>query len=380
MRSSHWIKTTDKSQQIRIVRSWAEFDLLRNQWQSLLEQSDANNIFLTWQWIDCWRRCQDTNIDLLMVVVEQSGKLLAVAPFYIAHYKLCGLIKYRALKCVADTETGAEYANFIVKSDNSEQFKKLLWQILLRPEVKKLWDIVSLHNISAWTAGGQNLLQSLAQVNQLKYHQRTIDFSQSPLPKYAKDVLPELSKSLRTNIHQTTRRLDRLGEWKIAMVTSDTELTRYLETLFTLHNMRWRHAGQQGSFERRPKLVDFYRKFVPLALAKGWLRLWYLELNGEIQAIQLGYVYKQKFLAIQEGYNPQALAGLGQVLRHRCFEQCSDEQLDHYDFLGICTAHKRRWLAEKRSGCKLIIWHNQAKNLPFKFAPIWPSGRYLNSI
>lgn len=374
------ISRLDKSITIRVIRSWREFEDLRGQWDQILEQSDANNIFLTWQWVDCWRKSQTTEINPLIVVLEEFGEMLAIAPFYLQEYKLCNLVKYKTLRFVADHATGSEYSNFIVKHCDSLNLKTLLWQSLLEPQIKSQWDFIWLTNISAWTAGGKSLLQSLSQVTALLHHQRTVEFAQISLDGVGKDILPKLSKSLRTNIRQTATRLEKLGPWKLEITVEDSELALHLDNLFCLHNRRWQSAGLKGTFERRPELVAFYRAFVPLALENGWLRLLRLEANGEIQAMQLGYVYQNTFLAIQEGYNPEFLPGAGQVLRHFSFNNCIDEELSSYDFLGVYTNHKRRWLADKKFGCNLFIWHDQPKSLPFKLAPIWPTGRYLNQV
>lgn len=93
--------------------------------------------------------------------------------------------------------------------------------------------------------------------------------------------------------------------------------------------------------------------------------------------MQLGYVYNNQFLAIQEGYNPDFLAGVGHLLRYFSLQNCQREALKGYDFLGIYTDHKRRWLAEKKLGADLFIWQNKIKNIPFAVTEIWPTGRYL---
>jgi CelD/BcsL family acetyltransferase involved in cellulose biosynthesis len=175
------------------------------------------------------------------------------------------------------------------------------------------------------------------------------------------------------------RRLDKMGPWRVEVSSADSSVNDHLNKLFLLHNKHWQNTGF-GSFERNPELVDFYRVFVPLALKKGWLRLLRLESNGEIQAMQLGYVYNNEFLAVQEGFNPDFIPGIGQVLRYYSFTNCQEEGLSCYDFLGVYTDHKRRWLADKKLGSNIFIWHPKMKNIPFSIQEIWPTGRYLKPI
>ncbi|WP_019613733.1 GNAT family N-acetyltransferase [Psychromonas ossibalaenae] len=367
----------DQLSHIRVISEWHDFENIKIEWNRLLKQSDADNIFLTWEWINCWRNSRKSLIKPLIIVIEQAGEIVGIAPFYIQQYQLAHLLSYNALRFAGDQAIGSEYSNFIVDRDNSTVIKARLWRHLLSPEVKTLWDFIWFTNIAAWSEGGKTLLQSLTEVKSLHYNQRLVEFSQVPLEQFRTGILPKLSKSLRTNIRQTSRRLDKLGTWQTTINDPDSGIPQQLDKLFSLHNQHWSHAGSSGSFQRRPELVAFYRLFVPLALNKGWLRLFSLESNNEIQAMQLGYVYNNDFLALQEGYNPKFLPGSGQVLRYSAFSYCRQEKLSCYDFLGEYSDHKRRWLAEKKLGVNLFIWQSKALNLPFYIKKIWPTGRYL---
>jgi len=366
----------------RIIKHWADFIALENSWDKLLAQSDANTIFLTWDWINSWYNTSTSIIRPYIIVIESADQIVAIAPFYIQDYKLAKCIPYKALKCLADQAIGSEYGNFIVSENlgnySAIKLKTMLWHELRSPKCSKHWDFIWLSNIAAWTSGGQSLLAALAQQPDLRYNQREIEFAATELQPLNNDILPQLSKSLRTNIKQTTKQLVKKGCVNIQLTQTIDELPQHLDTLFHLHNQRWQHTGNSGSFARRPALMAFYKTFTPLALNNQQLRLLRLEVDGEIQAMQLGYVYAGKFLALQEGFNPDFVAGTGQVLRHAAFKSCMDERLTEYDFLAIYTDHKRRWLAQKNIGCQLFIWQSKLNTLPFSYQPIWPTGRYLS--
>lgn len=365
----------------RIIRHWADFITLERSWDELLARSDANTIFLSWNWINSWYNTSLSTIRPYIVVIEYADEIVAIAPFYIQDYTLAKCIPYRGLKCLADQSIGSEYSNFIVSAAltqySTAQLKRLLWDELNSSRCSKHWDFIWLSNIAAWTRGGQSLLTALAQQSAFSYNQREIEFAATDLQPFDHDILPQLSKSLRTNIKQTTKYLDKKGHVDIKLTQDIEELPQHLDTLFHLHNLRWQRTGNAGSFSR-PALAAFYKSFTPIALNNQQLRLLRLEVDGEIQAMQLGYVYDGQFLALQEGFNPDFIAGTGQVLRHAAFNACLDENLTSYDFLAIYTDHKRRWLAQKNIGCQLFIWQHKYKNLPFNVQPIWPTGRYLN--
>lgn len=373
----------------RLISDWHDFEKLEPQWNKLLRQSDADCLFLTWEWINCWRNTAPYHITPYILVLEQVDEVFAIAPFYVQKYKLCNLFSFKGLRVLADQGIGSEYGNFIVKADHSLAYKQQLWQILQQQNHTQNWDFIWLTNIASWTEGGQNFEQSLFSQSHLHSQHREVEFASTALQQFSDDdkntdklderILVKLSKSLRTNIKQTTKRLTKVAN--IEYRFSDTHtLSRDLDSLFTLHNQRWQLAGIVGSFAKRPQLQHFYQAFAPIALTNQQLQLVLLEHDGKVKAAQYGYIYNQQFLAIQEGFDPREEKGLGQVLRLHAFNQCCQQKLTKYDFLGGYTNHKRRWLADKLQGKDIFVYNNKLKNTLFRLNKIWPSGRALVAV
>lgn len=362
---------------VRIIKDWLGFERLKQDWRCLLTRSDADVIFLTWEWIDCWRRSQINPITPLIVVIEKDDVVVAIAPLYRCQYRLLNAINYRALRFLGDKNSGAEYSNFIVDAAQRDALKTELWEALLSPAIKGEWDVIWLHTVASWTPAGQSFIAPLLHIDGIRTQQRTQMFAYCPLNEKPAAILSQVSRSLRKNIQQTQRRLDKLGDWEIVDCQEQGEMKATLARLFYLHQKHWESKGRQGSFQRSAELQCFYQHFVLTAFKQGWLKLYYLKSEGVIQAVQLGYVYQRQFLALQEGYDPTFLAGTGQVLRHYIMQRCYDDGLIAYDFLAGYTDHKRRWLAQKMTGSQYFIFQNRLKNLPFYAQKIWPSGSYL---
>lgn len=360
-----------------IMTSWSEIEKLKEDWNPLLQQSDADNIFLTWQWIESWKKTCSPNTKPFFVVLKQAQQVIAIAPFYIQPYRLFKFFTYQVLRFAGDQGIGSEYSNFIVKQEQTIELKTLLWSTLLTSDQASHWDLIWYSNVASWSKGGETLLTSLQKTPQLNMKSRVVEFANTELKNVSEQVLPSLSKSLRTNIKQTQNYLSRQGDWQVSFCDDPSLLEKELNRLFELHNLRWQNAGLQGSFERRPEMAAFYQDFAVKALQQGWLRLAKLQCEGTTQAMQIGYVYQEQFFALQEGFNANFQNGVGQVLRYHVFQQCLKEQLTDYDFLGVYTNHKRRWLAQKREGQNLLIWPNKIKNVLFKLMTIWPTGKYF---
>jgi len=87
-----------------------------------------------------------------------------------------------------------------------------------------------------------------------------------------------------------------------------------------------------------------------------------LKEQGEFKAVQLGYVYRNAFHQMQEGFDPEYVRGAGNVLRAKVIEECIAEGIGVYDFLGEMTEHKRRWRAKERMGHDLFIGNRNLRN------------------
>jgi CelD/BcsL family acetyltransferase involved in cellulose biosynthesis len=193
---------------------------------------------------------------------------------------------------------------------------------------------------------------------------------------YVRGLSANNRQRLKTN---SSKVLQRAGI-TIFRCTSETQLPRMLDGLFELHRQRWNERGEEGGFVHRPNLVRFYRRFAPVALKKGWLSFFALDENGELKAVQIGYVYNNAFHSMQEGFDPAYVKGVGNVLRARVIEACIAEGVHTYDFLGGMSDHKRSWRAKERTGHDLFLGHPSLKNRVLFARQVWPTGRYVRPV
>jgi CelD/BcsL family acetyltransferase involved in cellulose biosynthesis len=230
--------------------------------------------------------------------------------------------------------------------------------------------------VAGWT-GARERIREAAQAAGLHVRSRAKPFSSVPLPATAEAYRSALSAKTRKNVRRDTDKI--LGRAGVRFVScgSADELPRFLDALFRLHHDRWMRKGEEGTFRRKPAGARFYARFAPRALEQGWLRLHGIEDQGELKAVQVGYVYGSVFHALQEGFDPAYTAGVGNVLRARVLEECIASGLASYDFLGGITPHKERWLAAPRDGYDLLLGRRNLRNALVFWRPLWPGGRFL---
>jgi CelD/BcsL family acetyltransferase involved in cellulose biosynthesis len=312
---------------------------------------------------------------LVITQRDDEGRLQAIAPFYLSGLRLLGSVPYRALRILGDCESGAEYGDWIVAREREEELALALARGLAGVPG---WDCVWMPKVADWTGARDRVSRACAAAGFLIRDRRT-SFSAAELPADYKSYWKALSGNARSTIQRQARRIEAEGA-RFETCASAAELDGFLDALVDLNHRRWSAAGGEGSFHTRPLELAFYREFTRRALERGWLRISGLRIDGALKAVQIGYVYGGSFLQLQEGFDPAAPPGLGNVARSRVIEACIREGLTSYDFLGGHTDHKRRWLASERPGYDLFIARRSLKNALVYAAGAWPTGRFLRPL
>jgi CelD/BcsL family acetyltransferase involved in cellulose biosynthesis len=359
----------------KVVTTRKELATYAHEWNELLSYSNANTIFLTWEWVSAWLEAVYPDAQLSVVAVRGGdGRLTAVAPFYLSDLHLLGLIRYRCLRVIGDCQSGWEYGDVIVRSGFEDVAMMSIMQELLKHN--DIWDCIWVCNMAGWT-GAYERFSGICRELGLYMHEWIREFSSVRLPDTYEAYLDLFSKKRRGYVKRETRRLHTSHSVELIRCNSQNELPEQLSNLFELHRKRWESVGQLGSFVRRPPMKRFYESFASVALRKGWLRLYLLKVDGFIDAAQYGYAYEGVHYALQEGYNPDSFDGIGNVLRNLVFKECIEEGLREYDFLGEHTDHKRLWRAEPRQCYHLFIGRRSLKNQLLFWKNICPIGRFI---
>jgi CelD/BcsL family acetyltransferase involved in cellulose biosynthesis len=360
-----------------VIDTWADLARLQGRWNALLEASSADSIFLTWEWIESWRAAGGASVEPLTIVVwDGEGELVGLAPLYLASMRLGGIVAYRTLRVLGDYQSGAEYLDWILARDREEEAARLIVDALARQRSR--WDCIWIPNLAGWT-GACDRIAAACLEGGFYAGRRGIDFSAVDLPGDYESYLRSVSHNLRSTLRRQGRRVFDGPDVSFELLSREADLPPFLDALVDLNHRRWSALGQDGTFVRKPLELRFCRNFAPRALARGWLRLFAIRRGSRFEAVQMGYTYRHVFHQFQEGFDPLAARGVGNVLRSRVIRHCIEEGVHTYDFLGGHTAHKRRWRSRPRPGHDLLIGRPCLKNSLIFSAGVWPTGRYLRA-
>ncbi len=360
---------------IKIIKTWPELASLAAEWNGLLSRSRADTVFLRWEWIHAWMDVAGNQLEPLVITVRDTkGRLVGVAPFYVAAYRLLNLATYRVLRILGDFPTGAEYLDWIVDKDQEAAVSARIGQALR--ECRDQWDGIWMPYTSGWTGASERIEEACKEAG-LLYRARPAQFAYLDLPRTFSEFLEARSGHWRHELRRKERKVFRHADVSFDRCSSEDELQAYLDGLFELHFLRWQLKGEQGTFRRKPNEARFYRRFAPVALRNGWLRLYAIRERGAFKVAQIGYAYNGVLHGLQDGFDPSFAPGAGIVLRAKVIEACIAEGLHGYDFLGEMSDHKARWLATERTGQDVFIAHSGLKSRILQAGDVWPTGRYL---
>lgn len=354
---------------IRLIQKKADFQELKEEWRSLLEDCSSKNIFLTWEWLFTWWKffsLNNSNHKLSLIELrDRDGRLIGIGPFKLNKTKFSNRSEF--IGNGADVIT--EYLDLIIRKGYETTVRECASKLL--NEFKGA-DVISFKpfmrgNILDW--------------NDIKWPYRRMQrFSRCPvvdLPTSWDEFLKNKSKNFKKKSKEHYRVCRRDLKLRLIRVDSAKELQGRMKDLERLHHCRW--SGMSASFNSeayRQFHLDIARQF----LENGWLRLFFL-LDGKKEVAALYcFAYDGVYYYYQSGRDPAyAKYRVGFVLMNLVIQEAIREGARRFDMLTGEEVYKYRWadrdnicyhfLAFKNTGAylryylqsfthKFFFWHN----------------------
>ncbi len=223
------------------IREWGEKEFLEaeSQWQSLLKNSRADPLFLSWNWLfQWWQNWGHQKGDQLKILAAYDGEeLLAIAPLYCCHGEYFkGFLPVTRLEFLGNRyrkSSGllAEYNQFIVRTDRrgKEAIQTLIHHILHHLR----WDEWILpfapdDSIFSKTLTGQLRLRNMDHSAAYQVNTRGS----------FKSYLQGLGKNSRLKLFNRRKLLEQLGQPRLEPL-SPASLGFFMDTLNAFHEQRF---------------------------------------------------------------------------------------------------------------------------------------------
>lgn len=305
---------------------------LREPWQVLATR--CGSVFSTWEWASTWWEHAGAGREQAITAwFDAAGDVVAIVPCYVWARR-----PTRVLRLIGHGPAD-------------------LLEPLVRPDLEHLAPALVEASLRLHRSGlffGEELPQQQGWVTALAHatRHRAASIPLLPLTPYDAwdDYLATLKKKLRHELRQSARILAERGA-TFRLAQGPDRLDADLNALFRLHRLRFDDT-QSGSFAG---MESFHRAFARIALERGWLRLWLLELDGEAIAAWYGFRYGDCDWFYQTGRDPQwDHLAVGKAVIARTIRAAIEDGVPLYSFGRGEVPYKRR-LATGAMGFEAVL-------------------------
>lgn len=303
------------------VELHSDFAALREEWSALAER--AGTIFATWEWASIWWRHLGEDRPLHLATCRDSGgRPVAILPLYLASRRPLRVVR------LVGHGPGDELGPICAPEDRAAVAPAIPVALgLIRPG----WDVFVADNLPRDPAWGSIGAARLNEIPNPALKMKGMSWG---------EFFESRSAKFRQQLRRNTRRLARDHGLEYRLADDPERLDADLDALFSLHSARWREessgvfAGAEGSFQR---------EFAHSALDRGWLRLWFLRLDGEPAAARLGFRFGRIESGYQSGRDPAwDRYGLGFLLQAHVIREAMNDGIDEYRLLRGGEEYKDR--------------------------------------
>ncbi len=311
---------------------------LETEWEDLRRDSSASSPFMTWPWIRAWLETEGVNADLEVVTARdpESGRLMGVAPFYVANTRRGGL-PVRELRLLGSGAAAPDHLDLVVRGDAPPDVADELWAAVAAAQ---RWHLINLDGV---TTGGHLARVVLRRRGDVA---EALPCPYLPLAGGWDLVASRFESRLRKNLDRYGRKLDRDAEVVERMVTDSADLDETFDHLIELHQSNRAPKGDPGVFAR-PGMQRFLRRAAHRFLDAGRLRMWRLEAGGELIAVIWCVRAGDSVAFYTTGYDSKwSKYGPGRRIMARAIKGAIDEGATEFDFLRGDEPYKRQWGTE----------------------------------
>lgn len=341
-----------------VVREKGELWSLASDWKHLFHTAECDNVFLSFEWLSQWWAHFGQNFRLFVITVrDNDGHLVAVAPLYISkEWQPLSLLK---LGLLGDRFVGSDHLGFLAEPAYLPEALEAIRNFIF--DQRKEWDFIEFASASDSISlrQFQNMLDA-AQMTTYRTASSLCPYLQ--LPCGTEEYWSSLRPKLRKNIRYQTRSLQREGQLNFVTIEDTSEMSRALDDLLRLHQLRSERRGRNSTFID-PKVTPFHRAALLSLVAQDQARIFFLELSGKRIAALYGFSSGRKFCYYQSGADPAySRFGVGTLVISSVIEWAIRHGYREFDFLRGDESYKRLWATGSTQLHDVAFFDRRAKS------------------
>ncbi len=329
-----------------VVRTPAELEGLGASWKGLFARIACDNVFLSFEWLSAWWKHIGRGTLFVVVVHDEEGRLLGLAPLYIS---VVGPLRLRRLGFLGDTLVGSDYLDFLVEEAHAEVALRCIGECI--QENRRAWDYLELDDTRSDSLVATSFRQALEAAGMTAVAAPATTCPFATLPESMEAYLGGIGTKLRKNFGYYSRALRRESEVAFVAVSDPGEIGSAFTHLLRLHGLRFDSRGDASAF-LDPKVMQFHREAVQALAQAGWARVFLLRLASKPIAALYGFTTGGRMMYYQSGLDPEySRLSVGMVMLGSVIEAAIASNHREFDFLRGNHAYKSQWA----NGCRELM-------------------------
>jgi CelD/BcsL family acetyltransferase involved in cellulose biosynthesis len=283
------------------------FATLSAEWDLLDAGLRPRTPFTSPLWIGLWwkhfeRNCAKVRDEFFCHTLrDRDGRLVAVAPLMVTHSPAIGPVRIRLLQFFGADPSITEIRGVICNADRQDEVISALSNYLLSR--KASWDVF-------WWTGirhESSVFDALVGQGALIEDSKLPDYILA-LPPTWDELRAKVSSNMRKNLRKAYEFLERDGHAFIfRAISRPADVPAALKRFLVLHaaradvsDMTIAHPNKFGNLRHRSFLIDYAQRMAE----RGLLRLFELEIAGNVVASRLTFLLDSELYFYFAGYDP----------------------------------------------------------------------------
>jgi CelD/BcsL family acetyltransferase involved in cellulose biosynthesis len=351
---------------VDIVTGTDAFLALEGEWNETVERAGIAHPFLRHEWVRTWWDAFGSGAALHIVIVRDAGRITAIAPMMSETTRMYGM-PVRRLRLVHNDHTPR--ADFIIAGQPDAAYRAI-WGALRQTT----WDVLQFGQL-AQPSETTRALEALATASGCRVgHWQSGDAPFLELTGTWDQYFSGRPAKFRQNLRNRMSRLTRVGEPVLETLTDADAILAARDDAFRLEASGWKQEAGTA-VDADPDVRRFYALLAERGSARGWLRLWFLTVNGRRIAVSYGAQYANRLFLFKTGYDPAyAQYSPFKLLTYFALRQAYSDGLREFDFLGETEPWKLEWTAATRPHDWLFVFGDTSRarllhHAKFQIAP-----------
>ena len=322
------------------LRRWSVEEWLASEtaWERLLARSDADALFLSWQWLTLWWQCFGEALSAAADILAfyRGGELIGAAPFYRRRVIRGSVVPACSVQLIGLSwrDPGAmisEYLDVVAAAQDADAVRRACAQVLMQERAWSEWVIGFTPASRQWCEAFS--LPDSAQRRYIRELDGMVSY-QADLSGGFAAYLRMLGQSTRRSLFGLRRRLAAAGEVGVELLPPE-QIERGLGELNRLHQLRWQQPAFSGA------ALEFHTRLARQLAGRGELALSRLTVGGEVVSVLYDIRKGTRQYNISLGFNPAFSSKVSLGLAHfgYAMEAAAERQVATYDFLAGSGQH-----------------------------------------